>query len=55
MKKIKAQAEFIKDFRGTYELSERDVKLTKEECLAERIAVTLIKNNCGVPETEKLV
>ena len=55
MKKIKAQTEFIKDFRETYELSEQDINLTKEECLAERVAVTLIKNNCCVPEANKLV
>lgn len=43
MKKIRAQSAFIKHFEGVYELQDAEIATMKEECLAERIAITKIK------------
>ena len=45
MKKIREQSAFIREFEGIYELQEEELLIMKEECLAERIAITKIKAN----------
>ena len=43
MKKLKAQSEFISSFNEVYALQEEELNLAKEECLAERVAITMLK------------
>ena len=43
MKKLKAQSEFITQFHEIYELQEQELAMAKEECLAERVAITMLK------------
>ena len=43
MKKLRAQSAFVKDFEGVYALQEQELRLMREECLAERIAITKAK------------
>jgi len=43
MKKLKAQSEFITQFHEVYELQEQELAMAKEECLAERVAITMLK------------
>ena len=43
MKKLKAQSEFISEFNEIYSLQEEELNMAKEECLAERIAITMLK------------
>lgn len=45
MKKIKAQTEFITEFDEIYDLWEDELNLAKEECLAERVAITMLKTD----------
>ena len=43
MKKIRAQTAFLRDFDEVYELQEDELAAMREECLAERIAITKMK------------
>ena len=43
MKKLKAQSEFITQFNEIYSLQEEELNMAKEECLAERVAITMLK------------
>ena len=51
MKKIRAQSTFIKHFEGVYKLQEEEIITMKEECLAERIAITKIKSGQPLANT----
>lgn len=59
MKKVRAQSAFIKEFEGIYELQQEELILMKEECLAERFAISKAKdkgasNEGGAPMTHKV-
>ena len=53
MKKLKAQTEFISEFNEIYELQEEELNLAKEECLAERVAITMLKADTGSGSTDQ--
>ena len=53
MKKLKAQSEFIAEFNEIYELQEEELNLAKEECLAERVAITMLKADTGSGNTNQ--
>lgn len=57
MKKIRAQAAFIREFESIYELQKQELLIMKEECIAERIAITKLKTigNVGKIEPEHRV
>ena len=52
MKKLKAQTEFISEFSEIYELQEEELNLAKEECLAERVAITMLKADISSGSTD---
>ena len=43
MKKVRAQHAFVKEFEQIYDLQESELAMMKEECLAERIAISKVK------------
>ena len=53
MKKIRAQTEFITEFNEIYDLQEEELCLAKEECLAERVAITMLKTDPASTTTEQ--
>ena len=54
MKKVRAQSAFIREFEGIYELQEEEIITMKEECLAERISITKVKNAAKTEKTSKV-
>ena len=55
MKKIREQSAFIREFEGIYELQEEELLIMKEECLAERIAITKIKASGNKSSTNESI
>jgi len=57
MKKIRAQTAFNREFESIYELQKQELLTMKEECIAERIAITKYKTigNVGKIEAENKV
>lgn len=54
MKKVRAQSAFIREFEGIYELQEEEIITMKEECLAERISITKVKNAAKTDKTSRV-
>lgn len=42
-KKLRAMTEFAKDFQEVYKLQEQELGRMKEECMAERVAISSLK------------
>ena len=57
MKKIRVHSAFIREFEGIYELQQQELLTMKEECIAERIAITKFKTviNAGKTDPEHKV
>lgn len=44
MKKLEHKAKFMREFWQSFELEKRDMILTREELMAERVALTVLKS-----------
>lgn len=56
LSKLEMKFEFMKKFWTLYEQDKQDIKMVREECLAERVALSALKSSSanGMPtETEK--
>lgn len=44
MKKMEHKADFMREFWQTFELEKKDMQLVREELLAERVALTVLRS-----------
>ena len=44
MKKLEHKARFLREFWSSFDLDKRDMELTREELLAERVALSVIRS-----------
>lgn len=44
MKKMEHKAQFMREFWQTFELEKKDMQLVREELLAERVALTVLRS-----------
>jgi len=44
MKKLEHKAHFLREFWSSFDLDKRDMELTREELLAERVALSVIRS-----------
>lgn len=55
MKKLDALTEFAQDFHELYDLQEGEIDCLKEQCLAERVATTAIKQGSQDPKLNSVL
>jgi hypothetical protein len=56
MKKLEHKAKFLREFWTSFELDKKDIELSREELLAERVALSVIRSGeTKGTQTEKVL
>ena len=52
LQKLEIKFEFLRKFKQLYEQEKKDIQMIREECLAERVALSALKSQSAFPITD---